>query len=73
MFGAMRATEHHPAGRFHAVANDAAAAMGARRRQSVNRALKAVKRMRLAAHNHLKRFIVLITAHLADTHCSFLL
>jgi hypothetical protein len=49
---------------LHAMTNDAAAAMGTGGCQGVDGALEAVEYMRLAAHLHLKTFVIDVAAHL---------
>ena len=53
---------------FHAVTNNSAAAMGTRGRQRMDRALEAIEHVSLAAHLHLKAFIISVAAYL--TCCS---
>jgi hypothetical protein len=68
MLGAMGATEHHPTGRFDAMPDNPAAAMGAGRGEGVDGALEAVKRVGFAAHNNLKTFIILVAANFTYAH-----
>jgi hypothetical protein len=53
---------------FHAMPNNPAAAVGARRRQNLNGAFKAVKHMGLSSHGDLKGFIVIISTLFALSH-----
>src|SRR5579885_1717506 len=61
----MSATIDHPV-RLHAVADDPAVAMRARRCDHRDRALEAVERMRLAVHRDLERALVIVAAHVAN-------
>src|SRR5207244_2101390 len=49
---------------LHAVADDAAIAVGASRREGLDGALEAVERVRGASHRDLKGLVVLVSAHL---------
>src|SRR5205814_7850111 len=49
---------------LHAVADDAAIAVGARRREGLDGALEAVERVRGASHRDLEGLVVLVSAHL---------
>ena len=53
---------------LHAVSDDFAAAVRADRRQSVDRALKAVERVMLSAHHHLEGLVILVFANFACRH-----
>jgi hypothetical protein len=64
---AVRAAEYAPVG-LHAVADDPTAAMRARRRERMNRAFEAVKRVRRASHANFERLVVVVSAYLADGH-----
>jgi hypothetical protein len=68
MLGAMGATKHHAAGRLQAMPDDPAAAMSASRRQGMDRALKAVKRVALAVHHDLEGLVILIAANFTCSH-----
>src|SRR6187401_1522920 len=48
--------------------DDAAAAVGARRRQPMDRTLEAVERMRLAVHDDLESLVILVPASFAACH-----
>jgi hypothetical protein len=54
--------------RFDAVADDTAVAVGANRRQCVDRALEAVKGVTLTAHDDFKRLVVFVLANFACRH-----
>src|SRR5581483_5854264 len=70
MASAVRAAIHFAVG-FHAVAEDAAAAMCAHRGELLDRALEAVEGMRAAACDaHGKSLVVTVTAHFAGRHGS---
>ena len=56
--------------RLDPVAHNPAAAMGAHRRQRMNRALEAVEDVGLTSDDHIHGLVVLIAADLADTHQS---
>jgi hypothetical protein len=60
--GAMCATIERIS-RFHAVTNNAAAAMGTGGRQGMDGALETIEYMRLTAHPYLKTLIVHVAAH----------
>ncbi len=60
----MRATKERAA-RLHAMADDAAPAMAALRRQRVNCAFKAIEIMRNAVHHDFDRFVVFVAATFA--------
>jgi len=53
---------------FGAVADDFAAAVLALRRERMNGALKAVKVMGDAVHDHLDRFVILVSTNLTTPH-----
>ena len=53
---------------FNAMPDDPAATVCARRRECMNRALEAVAYMRLAVHDHLEGFVVLVPTHLTGYH-----
>src|SRR3954470_4249696 len=55
---------------FGAVADDFAAAVLALRRERMNGALKAVKVMGDAVHDHLDRFVILVSTNLTTPHNS---
>ena len=57
---------------FHAVSNDPAVAVGANRRQCVDRAFEAIERVTLAGNNHLERFVIFILANFAYSHTTSL-
>src|SRR3989442_1626087 len=61
------AAEELPGG-LDAVAGDLAAAVGARRRHAVDRALEAVEHVALAGRHYLEGLVVLVAAHLALRH-----
>lgn len=63
----MRAAKDLPT-TFHAVAHDLTTAMRARGRNHVNRTLETVERVRFSGGRNLKRFIVIIPAHVAFSH-----
>jgi len=65
--GAMGAAEHTTI-RFDAMSDDAAAAVITFWRQRVNRAFKAVERVRLAVHYDMERLVVFISTHFALCH-----
>ncbi len=67
MLGAMDAAKDATL-RLHAVADNAAATMIARRRQGMNGAFKAIEGVRLAVHHHLKTLVILIAANVAYSH-----
>ena len=67
LLGAMGATED-PAIRLYAVADDPALAMGACRRESVDGAFEAVEDMSCSSGSHLERLVVIVPAHLTDSH-----
>jgi hypothetical protein len=50
------------------VADDFALAMRASRRQGMDRAFKAVKRVRLSRQHHVERFVVVVSADFALCH-----
>lgn len=54
--------------RFDAVADDAAIAMGALRRERVDGALKAVERVRFSRHSHVEGFVVFVSADFTFWH-----
>ena len=64
MAGAMRAAVHFTLG-FHAVADDSAAAMQAKRCELGDGALKAIKGVLLAFQGDRKRFVVIVSAGFA--------
>jgi hypothetical protein len=55
---------------FHVMADDSATAMGAFRRQRVDRAFKAVEDMLLSSQNYFKRFVVIISADFTLSHAN---
>jgi hypothetical protein len=63
----MDATEDLSIG-FHAVANDAALAVRANRRERVDCALEAIEGVMLAGNDHLKRLVIFIFANFASSH-----
>ena len=63
----MGATEN-PAIRLYAVTDDAALAMSACWRESVDGAFEAVEDMSCSSGSHLERLVVVIPAHLTDRH-----
>jgi hypothetical protein len=65
--GAVRATEELAAG-LHAMADDLAATVGARRRQPMDRALEAVEYVSGTGHLHLEGALILVSADLAFRH-----
>ncbi len=65
--GAVDAAEHFAFG-FDAVADNLASAVRAGWRDHVNRAFEAVERLCLSLGRDLKRFIVIISAHVAFSH-----
>jgi hypothetical protein len=54
--------------RFDTVADDTAVAVGANRRQGVDCALEAIAGVVLSAHDHFKRFVIIVLANLACRH-----
>jgi hypothetical protein len=54
--------------RFDAVADDAAVAVRANRRQRVDCALETVEGVTLSAHDHFKRLVVVVLANFASRH-----
>ena len=54
--------------RFDAVADDAAIAMRANRREHVDCALEAVEDVTFSAHDYFKRFVILVFANFAFRH-----
>jgi hypothetical protein len=56
--------------RFDIVTNDATTAMSARWSEGMNRALEAIEYVSLPFHDHLKSFIVIISAHFTPRHNS---
>ena len=58
--------------RFDAVADDTAVAMGAYRRQRVDRALEAIENVTLTAHDHFKRLVIFVLANFAFGHTQLL-
>src|SRR5205814_1896217 len=54
--------------RFNAVSDDPAVAVGANRRQCMDRALEAIEGVMLPANDHFKRFVVFIFANFAYSH-----
>ena len=54
--------------RFDAVADDTAVAMRANRRQRMNRALEAIERVTLSAHDDFKRLVVFVLANFTSRH-----
>src|SRR5690242_19488383 len=66
-FGAVIAAEERAAF-LEAVAEDAAAAVLAARRQRLDRTLEAVERVRPSIHRHLKRLVVVVAAGFAGRH-----
>jgi hypothetical protein len=67
----MDATEDLSIG-FYAVSDDPAVAVGADRRQRVDRAFEAIERVTLPGNNHLERFVILILANFACSHTTSL-
>src|SRR5438105_4687245 len=68
MAGAVRAAVHRAVG-FHAVAEDAAAAVAAERRELLDRALEAVERVRVAAGDaDGEGLVVTVAADFAGAH-----
>src|SRR5574338_899686 len=67
LFRAVRAAEEPPV-RLHAVADDAAPAVCARRRQHLNRTLERVERMYAVAHRDRERLVVIVATQLAGRH-----
>ena len=65
----MGATEN-PAIRLYTVTDDAALAMSACWRESVDGAFEAVEDMSCSSGSHLERLVVVIPAHLTDRHNS---
>ena len=63
----MRAAKKSTVG-FHAMSDDAAAAMRTRWRQHLDRAFEAVESVRLAVYDDLERFVVVVPALLACCH-----
>jgi hypothetical protein len=61
--GAMSATEQRIR-RFHTVADNAAATVGARWCKRMDRALETIEHMRFATHPHLETFVVDVTTDL---------
>src|SRR5919198_5000041 len=61
-----------PTVRLDAVADHAAATVGAERRERLNRTLEAVERVPLASAHDFERLVVVVTANLADRHLSLL-
>jgi hypothetical protein len=68
---AMDATEDLSIG-FHAVSHDPAVAMGAHRRQCMDRTFEAIERVTLSGNNHLERFVIFILANFACSHTTIL-
>src|SRR5512132_1142773 len=64
---AVRAAEV-PVRRLHAVSDNPAPAMAARRREHVNRAFEAVEGVRAAASSHGETLVVIVTAMVATSH-----
>jgi hypothetical protein len=54
--------------RFYAVTDDTAVAVGANRRQRMDRALEAIEGVTLSAHDHFKRFVIFVLANFACRH-----
>ena len=67
MFGAMSAAENLPI-LLNAMPHDPALAMGAHRRQRMNRALERVKRVLGPIRCHGKRLVVIVPTNFADRH-----
>lgn len=63
----MAAAEDCPVG-FHAMTYDTAPAVRAMWCQGVNGAFKAIESVGLARHNHIKGFVVIVSAFLASCH-----
>ena len=57
--------------RFDAVSDDTAVAVGANRRQRVDRALEAVESVTLSAHDDFKRLVIFVLANFACSHTQF--
>ena len=57
--------------RFDAVADNTAVAVGANRRQRVDRALEAVESVTLSAHDDFKRLVLFVLANFACRHTQF--
>src|SRR5687767_5536934 len=70
LFGAVAAAENAVIG-FETMADDAHAAMGARRRERVDRAFEAVERLCPAALGDLESLVVVVTASVAFRHGGF--
>jgi len=54
---------------FHAVTDDFAAAIGANRREPVNRAFKTIKNVTVSRRYYLKSQIIIVAANFALCHC----
>jgi len=54
--------------RFDAMTNYPAVAVGANRRQRVDRAFEAIEGMTLAGNDHFKRLVIFILANFACSH-----
>jgi hypothetical protein len=54
--------------RFHTVPDNLAVAMRTDRRQRVNRAFEAIKRVMLSVYDYFERFVIFILANFACTH-----
>ena len=67
MLGAANATENGTA-LLHAVPDHATAALSAGRRQGVDRALERIKDVLVTVQRHGKRFVVIVTTHVACGH-----
>src|SRR5215831_3671548 len=65
--GTVRATKHSVS-YFYSVPDDSARAMAAGRRECLNCALEAVKRMPLPTHLYFKTLVVFIPANFAPCH-----
>ena len=57
--------------RLDAVADDTAVAVGANRRQRVDRALEAIKGVTFSAHDDFKRLVIFVLANFACRHTQF--
>ena len=67
MLGAIGATENR-AVLFDAVADYSAAAMGANRRQGIDRALERIKDVLVTVHRYRKSFVILVAAYITLGH-----
>ena len=56
------------AARFHSVTENPAAAMGANRRQGIDRALERIKDVLMTVHRYRKSFVILVAAYITLGH-----